>query len=183
MIREAILMVIGGFIWFSPATALTQTSASVVNAHPAVSVDKVKQGSKFQAAVVVDISSGYHVNSSHPSESYLIATALKLDKQPGITAGLVVYPRGQVKKFSFSEKPLSVYEGRAVLKFTATCSSSVAAGNHSIHGKLTVQACNDQACLQPKTIDVEIPFEVVPPSTQANPANGDIFGTPGGKRR
>ena len=183
MIRKATLMIIGGFIWFWSATALAQTSASVVNAHPAISVDKVKQGSRFQAAVVVDVSSGYHINSSRPSESYLIATALKLEKQQGIAAGLVVYPRGQAKKFGFSEKPLSVYEGRAVLKFSATASAAVTVGNHSIHGKLTVQACNDQACLQPKTIDVEIPFEVVPPSTQANPANGDIFGTPGGKRR
>ncbi|HKF54126.1 MAG TPA: hypothetical protein VKJ45_01730, partial [Blastocatellia bacterium] len=74
-------------------------------------------------------------------------------------------------------------EGRAVLKFTATASPSLAVGSHSIHGKLTVQACNDQACLQPKTIDVEIPLEVVGPDAQANPANGDIFGTAGGKRR
>lgn len=183
MIRKATLMIIGGFISFLPATAFGQSSASVVNPHAALSVDKVKQGSRFQAAVVVDISSGYHINSNHPSESYLIATTLKVEKQQGITVGLVVYPRGQVKKFEFSEKPLSVYEGRAVLKFSATASPAVPVGNHSIHAKLTVQACNDQACLQPKTVDVEIPFEVVPPSTQANPANGDIFGTAGGKRR
>jgi hypothetical protein len=148
-----------------------------------LSVDKVKQGSRFQAALVVDISSGYHINSSRPSEDYLIATALKLDKQQGITVGPVVYPRGVEKKFSFSDKPLSVYEGRAVLKFSATASPTVAAGNHSIHAKLTVQACSDEACLQPKTIDVEIPFEVVEPGTQVNPANQDIFGTGGGKRR
>ena len=85
------------------------------------------------------------------------------------------------KKFSFSDKPLSVYEGRAILKFSAAA-AAVAAGNHSIHAKLTVQACSDEACLQPKTIDVEIPFEVVTPDTQVNPANGDIFGTGGGKR-
>ena len=164
-------------------TAFAQTSASVVSTHPALSVDKVKQGARFQAAVVVDINAGYHINSRHPSETYLIPTVLKLDKLQGITAGLVSYPKGEVKKFSFSEQPLSVYEGRAVLKFTATASPSLAVGSHSIHGKLTVQACNDQACLQPKTIDVEVPFEVVGPDAQANPANGDIFGTAGGKRR
>jgi hypothetical protein len=183
MIRTVRVTILAALACLVPATVLAQTSASVVNAHPAVSVDKVKQASRFQAAVVLDISSGYHINSSRPSESYLIATALKLEKQSGITAGPVVYPRAQIKKFSFSEKPLSVYEGRAVLKFTATASPAVPVGNHSIRGKLTVQACNDEACLQPKTIDVEIPFEVVTAGTQTNAANPDIFGTGAAKRR
>ena len=183
MIRTLRLAILASLICLVAATAFGQTSSSVVSTRAALSVDKVKQGGKFQAAVVVDVTPGYHINSRHPSESYLIPTVLKLDKLQGITPGLVLYPRGQMKKFSFSEKPLSVYEGRAVLKFAATASPALAVGNHSIHGKLTVQACNDQACLQPKTIDVEVPFEVVGPGTQANPANGDIFGTSGGKRR
>jgi hypothetical protein len=183
MIRALRLAIVASLVCLVAATALGQTSSSVVSTRSALSVDKVKQGARFQAAVVVDITGGYHINSRHPSESYLIPTVLKLDKAPGITAGLVSYPRGQMKKFSFSEKPLSVYEGRAVLKFAATASPSLAVGSHSIRGKLTVQACNDQACLQPKTIDVEIPLEVVGPDAQANPANGDIFGTAGGKRR
>lgn len=183
MMRPVRVLIPTALVCLMCATASAQSSASVVNTRPALSVDKVKQGSRFQAAVVADISSGYHINSSHPSESYLIATALKLDKRQGITAGPVLYPKGQLKKFSFSEKPLSVYEGRAIFKFTATASPALGTGNQSIHGKLTVQACNDQACLQPKTIDVEIPFEVVAPGTQVNPANGDIFGTAGGKRR
>jgi len=183
MIRGVRIAILGAVVCLASATAFGQSSASVVNAHPALSVDKVKQGSKFQAAVIVDISSGYHINSSRPSESYLIATSLKLSKPQRATAGMVVYPKGHIKKFSFSEKPLSVYEGRAVLKFNATASPTLAVGSHSIHGKLTVQACNDQACLQPKTIDVEVPFDVVTPSTQVSAANTDIFGTAGGKRR
>jgi hypothetical protein len=183
MIRALRLAILASLVCLVAATAFGQTSSSVVSTRPALSVDKVKQGAKFQGAVVVDITAGYHINSRHPSETYLIPTVLKLDKLQGITTGLVLYPKGEMKKFSFSDKPLSVYEGRAVLKFTATASPSMAIGNHSIRGKLTVQACNDQACLQPKTIDVEVPFEVVGPDAQANPANGDIFGTTGGKRR
>jgi hypothetical protein len=183
MIRALKLAILASLVCLVAATASAQTSASVVSTHPALSVDKVKQGAKFQAAVVVDITGGYHINSRHPSETYLIPTVLKLDKLQGVTAGLVLYPKGQVKKFSFAEKPLSVYEGRAILKFAATASPTLAAGSHSIHGKLTVQACNDEACLQPKTVDVEIPFEVVAADAQANPANQDIFGTTGGKRR
>jgi len=165
------------------ACAMGQTSASVVKVRPALSVDRVKQGSTFQAAAVLDIDSGYHINSSRPSESYLIATTLKVDASAGVSLGGVVYPAGVSKKFAFSEKPLSVYEGRVVLKFLGRAAASVPTGSHSLHAKLTLQACNDQACLQPKTVDVEIPFEVVAASAQASPANGDIFGESKGKRR
>jgi hypothetical protein len=175
------------FLALSVALVLTvcasaQSSASVVKVRSAVSVDKVKQGSTFQAAAVLDIDGGYHVNSSRPTESYLIATSLKIDQTSALSLGGVIYPPGVSKKFTFSEKPLSVYEGRVVLKFMGRAGSTLPVGSHSLHGKLTIQACNDQACLQPKTVDVDIPFEVVPPTAQANPTNGDIFAETGGKR-
>src|SRR5215471_20403867 len=136
MKRALKLAILASFVCLIAAvTAFAQTSASVVSTRSALSVDKVKQGARFQAAVVVDITGGYHINSRHPSETYLIPTVLKLDKPQGVTPGLVIYPKGQMKKFTFSEKPLSVYEGRAVLKFAATASPALAIGNHSIHGK------------------------------------------------
>jgi thiol:disulfide interchange protein DsbD len=167
---------------FAGGSALGQSSADAVKLAPALSVDKVKQGSAFQAAVVVNVENGYHINSNHPTDTFLIGTALKLEKADGITAGLVRYPKPTLKKFSFSPKPLSVYEGRAVLKFSATAAPGISAGSHTIHAKLTVQACSDQACLIPKTVDVDIPFEVVPASAQVNNINGDIFGSPGARK-
>jgi len=182
MLRTARIIILTGLICLTAAIASAQSTASVISTRPLLSVDKVKQGSRFQAAVIVDITSGYHINSNRPSETYLIATSLKFGKLAGLTPGLVAYPKGELKKFAFSDKPLSVYQGRVILKFSGTAGPSLATGNHSIHAKLTAQACNDEACLQPKTIDVEIPFEVVERGAQVNPANGDIFGTTGSKR-
>jgi len=164
------------------ASAMAQSSDSVVKVRPALSVDRVKQGATFQAAAVLDIDGGYHINSSRPSETYLIATTLKVDQQRELSLGGVIYPTGVDKKFSFSQKPLSVYEGRVVLRFLGRALPSLSVGNHVLHCKLTIQACSDQACLQPKTVDVQIPFEVVPASAQANPANTDIFAEPGKKK-
>jgi thiol:disulfide interchange protein DsbD len=66
-----------------------------------------------------------------------------------------------MQKFEFSPKPLSVYEGKALFKMTARALGSLAAGAQTLRGKLTVQACNNQVCLRPQTVDVEIPIEVV----------------------
>jgi len=142
------------------ASAVGQTSGKVVKVRAAEPVYKVKSGSAVEAAVVIDIDHGYHINSNRPAESFLIPTSLKLQRVAGLTVARVVYPKAKLQKFTFSEKPMSVFEGKAVLRFNARALSSLAAGNHALKGKLTVQACNDQQCLRPQTIDVEIPFEV-----------------------
>jgi len=142
------------------ASPVGQTSGKVVKIRAAEPVYKLKSGSTVEAAVVIDIEPGYHINSNRPAESFLIPTALKLQPLKGLTVARVVYPKAKLQKFSFSEKPMSVYEGRVLLKFTARALPSIADVIPVVKGKLTVQACNDQQCLRPQTIDVEIPFEV-----------------------
>ncbi|MEK6303247.1 MAG: protein-disulfide reductase DsbD domain-containing protein [Acidobacteriota bacterium] len=149
-----------GLAAFTSVAAFGQTSGKVVKVRPAEPVYKVKAGSAVEAAVVIDIDPGFHINSNRPAESYLIATALKLEPLKGLTVARVVYPKAKLQKFSFSKTPMSVYEGKALLKFTARAMPALAAGSHVLKGKVRVQACNDVQCLFPKTIDVEIPFEV-----------------------
>ena len=141
-------------------SALAQGSAKVVKASPGESVYKIKRGGSVQIAVVVEVDDGYHINSNKPAEKYLIPTALKFERSAGLTTTPVVYPKAKMEKFEFSEKPLSVFEGKAVLKLTARALPSMAPGAHSLKAKLTVQACNNKLCLRPQTIDVSIPLQV-----------------------
>lgn len=145
---------------FMSTAAFGQASGKVVKVRPAEPVYKVKAGSAVEAAVVIEIDPGFHINSNRPAESNLIATALKLEPIKGLTVARVIYPKAKLQKFSFSKIPMSVYEGKALLKFNARALPSLAAGNYVLKGKLKVQACNNEQCLLPKTIDVEIPFEV-----------------------
>ncbi|HWN99186.1 MAG TPA: protein-disulfide reductase DsbD domain-containing protein [Blastocatellia bacterium] len=142
------------------AAVFAQTSGRVVKVRSAEPMYKIKPGSAVEATVVIDIESGYHINSNRPAESFLIPTALKLQPLKGLTVGRVVYPKAKLQKFAFSEKPMSVYEGKAPLKFNARSLPSLATGSYVVKGKLTVQACNSEQCLRPQTIDVEIPFDV-----------------------
>jgi DsbC/DsbD-like thiol-disulfide interchange protein len=138
------------------ASAMAQSSASVVKVS-AASV-KVKKGAAAVAVVTLNIGSGYHINSNRPSEAYLIATALKIQPQAGFTIGSVIYPKAKSQKFTFSQKPLSVFDGSAALKFSVRAAAT--ATSQTLKGKLTIQACNDQQCLRPQTVDVSIPVEV-----------------------
>ena len=144
--------------WSQAARA--QSSASVVKVGSGEPVYKIPKGSSAPIVVTIDIEPGYHINSNRPADKYLIATALKLDRAAGISASLITYPKAKLKKFSFSPKPLSVYEGHVELRFNARALSA-AGGPQTIRGKLTVQACNDEACLRPQTIDVTLQIEVM----------------------
>jgi hypothetical protein len=143
------------------ATAAAQSSASVIQIRPEQSSYKVKAGAATGLALVVEIGDGYHINSNRPADKNLIPTALKFDRVAGLSLSPVVYPKAKLQKFEFSPKPLSVYEGKAVLKVTARALPALAAGAQTLKGKLTVQACNNQVCLRPQTVDVAIPLEIV----------------------
>lgn len=147
-------------VLLSSLAALAQGSGKVVKVSTGESVYKVKRGSPVQIAVVVEVEDGYHINSNRPAEKYLIPTALKIERLAGLSTTPIIYPKARLQKFEFSEKQLSVFEGKAVLKLSARALPALPAGSHTLKGKLTVQACNNQQCLRPQTIDVSIPLQV-----------------------
>src|SRR5215813_1063881 len=152
----SILIMINAF----SITGLAQGSAKVVKVNPGESSYKIKRGGTAQIAVAIDVDEGYHINSNRPTEKYLIPTALKFDRIDGITTSPIIYPKAKLQKFEFSQKPLSVFEGKTTLKLTARALQSVSPGAQNLKGKLTVQACNNQQCLRPQTVDVSIALQV-----------------------
>src|SRR5438477_10463636 len=109
------------FILFTliSAAANAQDASKAVTPKGVISVDKVRQGRSFQVAVVLDVGSGFHVNSNQPSDPNLIPTKLELVKNEGVVFGPTTYPKGENQKFKFSDQPLSVYSGRVVIKLPA----------------------------------------------------------------
>ncbi|HJQ67977.1 MAG TPA: protein-disulfide reductase DsbD domain-containing protein [Blastocatellia bacterium] len=158
--KKAILLFSAIAVVSLSAVSQAQTSASVVKVKPQESVYKIKPGATFQVAVVLEIDGGYHINSNQPAEKFLIPTTLKVETLKGLRANAVRYPKAKIQKFSFAEKPMSVFDGRTVLRFTARALPTLAGGSHTLKAKLTVQACNDEMCLRPQTVNVEIPLEV-----------------------
>lgn len=112
------------------------------------------------AALRLDIAEGYHVNANPPSDKFYIGTEVRAEPQEGITPGKPVYPPAVSRELSFSDKPLAVYEGQAVIKLPLTADKTAAAGRHTFRAKIRVQPCNDQACLPPREIDAAIPVTI-----------------------
>ena len=119
----------------------------------------VKKGAEAEIKVVVNVKPGYHVNSNKPADEYLIPLRLSFDATP-LEAVSVHFPQPKMEKYTFSEKPLSVYSGSFEIVAKVKARADARAGMNFATAKLRYQACNDNSCLPPKTIDVRIPFDL-----------------------
>ena len=113
-----------------------------------------------EAVVRITIQPGYHINANPPTYSYLKATELELPESEGVSVGFIKYPKPITMKFSFAEKPLDVYEGEMELMVLLKAARSSKQGNHSLTGKLRIQACDDQVCYPPGLLEVMIPVTI-----------------------
>jgi thioredoxin:protein disulfide reductase len=134
------------------------SSVNVVKATPAEV--NLHAGDSGDAVVQLRIDSGYHVNANPPTFSYLKATELEVTPSPEISVAFITYPTAITKKFSFAEAPLAVYEGETTIKVRLKAGKSSRPGMQKLSGKLHVQACDDQVCYPPGTLDVTIPLNI-----------------------
>jgi thiol:disulfide interchange protein DsbD len=165
---------------FGKINIAENTSASKVEVSSLLSVNKVHPGSQFQVAVILDIQDRWHINAHLPSFDYLIGTELKLAPPEGVEVIEIRYPKSKKLKFDFAEEALDVYEGRSPVFVVLQVSRDIAIGAHQINGSLRVQACDDQVCLAPSTIEVALPFEVVAYDQPVAPINTEIFSSVSG---
>ena len=122
----------------------------------------VAPGSRAAVAVELTLGPGWHVNSHTPSESYLVPTNASLSASAG-SLSPVRYPKGVARRFSFSDKPLDVYEG--TVRFEADLDVPAgAAGEIAVRGNVSYQACNDQQCYPPARIALDGDVKVSAPT-------------------
>lgn len=99
------------------------------------------------------VAQGLHINSHTPSDEFLIPTDFSIPDGLGVRLSAATYPPGTIISLAFDPKTrLSVYTG----EFDIRARIVAAPGNHLVQGKLHFQACDQNQCLPPKTINVPI---------------------------
>lgn len=138
-----------------------------------ISLDKVQPGRDFKIAVVVKIGKGWHVNAN-PAREGLIPTEITSPETPNFTFGKVIYPIGETLNLaSIGEAP--VYHDTITIGIPATLLQSTPIGSTTLDMQLRYQACNDEQCLLPETLNVAIPINVVSLAETAQQTNEAIF--------
>ncbi|MBA3242990.1 MAG: hypothetical protein H0T60_17350 [Acidobacteria bacterium] len=172
----------------APATlSLASAAQGRINVNGFFSVDPANQGSSFQAAILMEIPEGLHVNGNRPLGKFAIPTTVKIDAPRGMKVSAVTYPRAQVRSFRFGEgtpeERLAVYEGRAIMRFNVTVPANFERGVARIRVTVRYQSCSDTVCFPPASRELVLPIAIVDPGQPVNRINGQYFGGGGGRGR
>ena len=146
----------------------------IVTAHGVLSVNQVQPGSTFQMAIVMKFATNWHANAN-PAGEGLIPTEVILPDHADLVFGDVVYPKADILEIASLGGKVPVYHDEVVLGFQATLLDSAPLGQITLPFQLTYQACSDEQCLLPKTIDVNVPIDVVGMDQPIQPVNDAIF--------
>jgi hypothetical protein len=163
-----------------------EPQASQIGVNGFFSVDRAQQGSSFQAAVVMDIPGGLHVNANKPLGKYAVPTVVKVDAPRGFRVTPVSYPRGSVRTFRFGgsdESRLSVYEGRTIFRFNVSVPANQPFGVENVRVSVRFQSCTDEVCYPPASRNLDLHIGVVGRDTAVNRINGQYFGGGGRRKR
>ena len=138
--------------------------------------NRAQQGRAVQAAIVLDIPEGFHVNANRVLNKFSVPTSVKIETPAGARATAVTFPRAKVQKLGFSKEPLALFEGRAILRFNVTFPANFQTGVTELKAKVRYQACNNEICYPPTTREITMPIAVVGAGEEVRPINRQFFG-------
>lgn len=139
--------------------ALSEISAQNISISGEVGTGRLEKGKSAVVSIILDIPGELHINSNKPSKAELIPTRLRISGA-GLKFGAINYPRGKVKKFNFSNTPLSVYDGRTVLRVNVTVPPNFKGNVARIRAVVDYQSCTDEVCYPPRSGDVTLSASV-----------------------
>ncbi|MEM7755750.1 MAG: cytochrome c biogenesis protein CcdA [Planctomycetota bacterium] len=158
-----------------------QVSAHVADGDSA----RVAPGADAVIAVVLDHADKWHTNLNEPvvppeMDGFVpIPTTIDVLAPEGVTLGPIQWPEPKAVEvdFFYTGNPIDylTYEGRAVAFVPVRIDASIADGTEiSLRLDVTYQACDDQVCLAPTTVERGVRFVVSASAGDAIPTEGDF---------
>jgi thiol:disulfide interchange protein DsbD len=137
--------------------------------------EKLAKQTSYPLLIQINIKKGWHINSHKPLEEYLVPTEIKFVETDGITHGNIRYQNPVLKKFSFTESNISVYENTVFIYTSITIMPDFKHDSLKIKSLLRYQACDDKSCLAPEEIQLIATVPIVDHETLTRPINQSIF--------
>ncbi len=131
-------------------------------------------GQDLRLAVVLTIDRGWHVNTDAPGDEFSLPTEVEFSLPDGWLEPVVSFPPGRSLEFGFSEAPIEVWDGEAVIVASLAVPAS-AEGDHRLRATVTAQACDDTQCLPPTDVRAAVDLMVAPPGTASERLNRALF--------
>lgn len=111
------------------------------------------------AHVLVQVKRGYHVQANPVLDPALIPITLTIESPMALEVGAPRYPAPKRFRLRGTEEDLLVLDGRFAIEFPVRATAA-AAGEAKLVGRLRYQACDDDRCLFPRTLPIDIPARI-----------------------
>ena len=147
--------------WASLTIVQAQTTPPKITTRLLLATSNVQRGRAVRLSLVVDIPRGYHVNAHEPVSRFALPTKIEVEAPNGIKVGSIIYPKAIVRRFSFSEDRLGVYENRTVIRFSVIVPPNQPTGQGEIKARLRYQSCSDEVCFPPMKREVSVSLTVL----------------------
>lgn len=154
-VKNILIALLFVFIYGTASQAFAQN----IGVSGEVGNGRLEKGKSAVVSIILDIPGDLHIQSNRPSRAELIPTRVKVTAT-GLKIGAINYPRGVVKTFGFSQTPLSVYEGRTVIRFNVTVPPNFKGNVAKIRAVVNYQSCTDKVCYPDRNGDVTLSASV-----------------------
>ncbi len=136
-----------------------------VRLHASPDTRRARSGERTTIVATMTIAKGWHVNGAAPVPKGLVAIELTIVPPLGLAS--IRHPAGAATKLSFSDQPVPLMSGKVNLVADVVIPRGTPPGPTTAWLDLETQPCNDQLCLRPRTLRIEVPFVIeTAPSTQ-----------------
>lgn len=139
------------------------------------SFDKTYPAGEFKIAIEADVEETWHINSDKPNEEFLIPTTVMIDDTINFKLLKIAYPEAHDIELSFSDTPLSVWEGKVYFGGLVKAADNLSPGEYPLIVTVEYQACNDQSCLAPATVSDTLLIQIADKKDVVNKINQDVF--------
>ncbi|MCU7550487.1 protein-disulfide reductase DsbD family protein [Chitinophagaceae bacterium LB-8] len=120
----------------------------------------VYAGKRSLIKVELEVKNGYHIQANKTKDEFIIPTTLEIKTYEGIRVERTVFPPANKFQLEGTNTYLDVYDGVFSIIITVQTNRNIQRQRHVLQAKLNYQACDNQRCLMPKTIEFSIQVEV-----------------------
>jgi thiol:disulfide interchange protein DsbD len=175
VISILMIQILVGSIYAGPGNTSLDEREEIVRARLIFPTEELSKQSSSSVLLEIDVLEDWHINSDKPLEEFLIPTKISFKESNGITFGRIQYMEPELRKFSFSNTKMSVYEGKVYVLTVITISPDFKGSEIKLRGSIYYQACNDESCLAPTEYSFAGLLPVVDAENKVSEINKEIF--------
>lgn len=172
LMTNRILLAIAFFLIFL-VTSLP-AHAATVRVEVVHSQDRYAAGKDYLLGFRLSIQKPWFIHGTEARED-IIPTTIRFEHVPGISIEGIRFPVPERRSFDYIPEPLEVFSGEILVLASLRVSEKDGPGERTIGGRLSYQACSQNACLPPEEISIPVSVSVAAPGTKTSSINSEIL--------